>query len=89
MDPLTLNDPVLNTYREMVLKCVKDINKDYSIHDFRIVKGPTHTNLVFDLLVPVSDSSDHALIRKEINKKIRDIAPNLNISMKIEHGFID
>lgn len=89
MDPLTLNDPVLNTYREMILKAVKDINADYSIHDFRIVKGPTHTNLVFDLLVPVSDDKDHALIRKEINKKIRDIAPNLNISMKIEHGFID
>ncbi len=89
MDPIVLNDPILNTYKELVIKCVKDINPDYSIHDFRIVKGPTHTNLVFDLLVPVSDTTDHSQIRNAINKKIRDNAPNLNISMKIEHGFID
>ncbi len=89
MDPIVLNDPILNTYKEMVIKCIKEIDEAYSIHDFRIVKGPTHTNLVFDLLVPVSDTKDHGEIRKEINKKIKDIAPNLNISMKIEHGFIE
>ena len=64
------------------------MNPKYSIHDFRIVKGPSHTNLVFDLLLPVDDDREHSLIRSELNEKVRAINPNLNLSIKIEHSFI-
>lgn len=89
MDPVILNDPELNKYKQMILDVVKDIDSNYSIHDFRIIKGTTHTNLVFDLLLPTSETKDHGLIRKELNEKVRAINPNLNLSVKIEHGFID
>ena len=89
MDPVVLNDPELNNYKQMIIKIVKEINPAYSIHDFRMVKGPTHTNLVFDLLLPIDEKSEHGLIRKQLNEKVRAINPNLNLSVKIEHGFID
>ena len=88
MDPVVLNDEELNKYKDLVLKVIKEMNPKYSIHDFRIVKGPSHTNLVFDLLLPVDDDMDHSDIRKELNEKVRAINPNLNLSIKIEHGFI-
>ena len=89
MDPVILNDPELNNYKQMIIDVVKEINPTYSIHDFRIIKGPTHTNLVFDLLLPIDEKSEHGLIRKQLNEKVRAINPNLNLSVKIEHGFID
>ena len=88
MDPIVLNDKELNKYKEMILKIVKDINPLYSIHDFRIIKGPSHVNLVFDLLLPVNDDTDHSKLRKEVNDKVRALNPCLNLSMKIEHAFI-
>ncbi len=89
MDPVVLNDPELNNYKQMIIKLVKEINPAYSIHDFRMVKGTTHTNLVFDLLLPIDEKREHGLIRKQLNEKVRAINPNLNLSVKIEHGFID
>ena len=88
MDPVVLNDEELNKYKNLVLKVIKEMNPKYSIHDFRIVKGTSHTNLVFDLLLPVDDDREHSLIRSELNEKVRAINPNLNLSIKIEHGFI-
>lgn len=88
MDPVVLNDEELNKYKDLVLKVIKEMNPKYSIHDFRIIKGPSHTNLVFDLLLPVDDDREHSEIRKELNEKVRAINPNLNLSIKIEHGFI-
>ena len=88
MDPVVLNDEELNKYKDLVLKVIKEMNPKYSIHDFRIVKGPSHTNLVFDLLLPVDDDREHSDIRKELNEKVRAVNPNLNLSIKIEHGFI-
>ena len=88
MDPVVLNDEELNKYKNLVLKVIKEMNPKYSIHDFRIVKGTSHTNLVFDLLLPVDDDREHSDIRKELNEKVRAINPNLNLSIKIEHGFI-
>ena len=55
MDPIDSNDILTNELKQIVLKVVKDINKQYSIHDFRIVTGPTHTNLIFDVLIPSND----------------------------------
>ena len=89
MDPVILNDPELNNYKQMIIDVVKEINPTYSIHDFRIIKGPTHTNLVFDLLLPIDEKREHMSIRKELNEKLREINPKLNLSVKIEHGFID
>ncbi len=89
MDPVVLNDPELDNYKQMITNIVKDLNPTYSIHDFRIVKGTTHTNLVFDLLLPIDEKREHAAIRKELNERVREINPNLNLSVKIEHGFID
>ena len=51
MDPILEDDEDTHKLKELVNKCLLEIDSDLSIHDFRIVKGPTHTNAVFDLLL--------------------------------------
>lgn len=55
MDPIQLRDPLTDSLREKLRKALREIDRDWDFHDFRIVTGPTHTNLVFDLVVPFDE----------------------------------
>ena len=76
MDPIDMNDELTNHLREKVKFIVNDINQCYSIHDFRIVSGPTHTNLIFDVLIP----ADEMCIRDSL------FSPSFCL-FKITHSF--
>ena len=52
MDPIVTNDAVTNRMHDAVVSLVKGIDPALSIHDFRMVQGPTHTNLIFDVVMP-------------------------------------
>lgn len=66
MDPISINCERTNSIRRLVEKTVLAVNKDYSIHDFRIVDGENRINLIFDMVVPfgLSDINiDEDLVR--------------------------
>lgn len=51
MDPVSLNDPVTDRLKKFVSELIQDIDGIDSFHDLRVVPGPTHTNVVFDLVI--------------------------------------
>jgi divalent metal cation (Fe/Co/Zn/Cd) transporter len=51
-DPVVVGDPVVDETRECICKLLQDIDPRLSMHDFRMVKGTGHTNLVFDINMP-------------------------------------
>lgn len=70
MDPICVNDKDTERLRELVKNHLLEISPDLTMHDFRIVAGPTHTNLIFDVVAPYGFSlSDEDLIQL-INDKI-------------------
>ena len=89
MDPVVTNDPDLEKYKELIRGIVKEMDPRNSIHDFRIVSGPTHTNCVFDFVLPAETTLDHEEIRKELIKRVKEKNDKLVIVCKIEHSFID
>lgn len=52
MDPVLVNDEQTEKYKATVSGIVAEIDPEITMHDFRIVDGPTHTNLIFDLVLP-------------------------------------
>lgn len=52
MDPINIDDPLTNELRVLVRKLVQEIHENLSMHDFRVVHGETHTNMIFDVVVP-------------------------------------
>lgn len=72
MDPVENNNHKVISLKEMTTKAVIGISDELSIHDFRIVDGPTHTNLIFDVVVPhgfdISDDKLIAMIKEKINE---------------------
>lgn len=52
MDPIDTRDELTNETKERIRQLVKTIDGRLTIHDFRMVSGPTHTNVIFDVVVP-------------------------------------
>lgn len=69
MDPVVVNDSSINEMHNNIAKLIKTIDECITIHDFRMIKGPTHTNLIFDAVVP----HDFRMKDEEIKQKIEDL----------------
>ena len=58
MDPIVTNDETVNELRAFTAETAKEICPEATIHDFRTVIGQTHTNLIFDLVLPFDIKDD-------------------------------
>ncbi|MBQ8597959.1 MAG: cation transporter [Lachnospiraceae bacterium] len=72
MDPICVDDELTNEMRQKVAEIIEGMEGHITFHDFRIVHGPTHTNLIFDVVVPfeygLTDSEVVAYIREQVQK---------------------
>lgn len=89
MDPIATDDEYTLNLKDKVYRKLCDNNSGFSIHDFRVVKGDTHTNVIFDLAVPHGIKQTDDEIRKTAKEKIRTIDPKLIPVMHIEKSFIE
>lgn len=71
LDPIVLDDEILNELKEFVKTEIAAINENLNIHDFRAVIGETHTNLIFDVEVPFE-------IPVQANELITKISESIN-----------
>lgn len=86
MDPIVADDEEINKMRSLVTEKVKSIDNRFDIHDFRFVKGVTHTNLIFDVYVPfeIKDSDDE--VKKAIADKIFEIDKSYFTVVTVDRG---
>lgn len=70
MDPVEVDNAYVNKLNEMVRSIVAGIDPILHIHDFRAVVGETHTNLIFDVVVPYDCRHSEADIKNAINEKL-------------------
>lgn len=70
MDPIEVGNTEVEAYKRMMTEIVTAIDDGLSIHDFRVVSGPTHTNFIFDLLIPYDCQLTETYIREQIDKRL-------------------
>ena len=88
MDPVVTDDEETNEARMMVEKIVKECGPELSIHDFRMVEGKTHNNLIFDLVVPYECDQEVGDITTYIRKEIRRHRENYFAVIKVDRSYI-
>ena len=71
LDPIVTDDEEVNLLREKTRFIIETIDPDLTMHDFRVVKGMTHSNLIFDVVVPHSCTITDAELTKAIIKEIK------------------
>lgn len=87
MDPIETNNEEVTRMREVVAKKVKEIDEKLTIHDFRMVAGPTHTNLIFDAVVPTEIKKDEKSVRDEITRLVSELDGNYFAVVKIDRCY--
>ncbi len=70
MDPVETDNEHLKLCKEMMIGIINEIDAGLNLHDFRVVSGPSHTNLIFDLVVPHGCKFTERDIKEEIDKRL-------------------
>lgn len=86
MDPVEVNDPETELYREKVVEAIHQIDPKWGFHDFRIVSGPTHVNLVFDLVIPFEEKYTQEEIEAMLLKHIQS-DKKIYLVLTIDHPY--
>ena len=86
LDPIVTDNEQVNMVKGKVDAIVKDIDKDFSMHDFRMVFGENHTNLLFDVSIPYETALSKEKIAAIIEEKVKDIDPKFCVVLTIEHS---
>ena len=86
-DPIETHDQTTQLLKDKMEKIVHDINKNYSIHDFHLVKGE-QPQLICDILIPNDDKVDEEIIRQKIEEKMKVDNPEIICILQFDHSFI-
>lgn len=86
MDPVKVNDPETELYRAKVVEAIHQIDPKWGFHDFRIVSGPTHVNLVFDLVIPFEEKYTQEEIEAMLLKHIES-DKKIYLVLTIDHPY--
>ena len=87
MDPVVTDDGVTEETRERVAALVHCIDDAINIHDFRMVAGPSHTNVIFDAVVPYGFRLTDSEVEEKIKTAVRTLDGNYFAVVKVERSY--
>ena len=88
LDPIVINDPIVNEHRELAILSVKEVDERFSLHDFRMTIGEQSVNLIFDLQVPSDCKMCSEEAEKRVVDKIHEKKKNCFCVIRVEHPYV-
>ncbi len=88
MDPVLLHDPETERLKALTARLLAQIDKRITFHDFRIVPGPSHTNLIFDVVIPFDDKLPPDCLKRRIAEALREEEPSLFAVVTVDQSYI-
>lgn len=88
MDPIdSENENVVNS-RKLVSDIAKEIDSSFSVHDFRMVPGKTHTNLIFDVVIPFAYKKSDEEVKNLIQDKVKEYNQNYFCVINVDKSYV-
>ena len=87
MDPICIHDPEVNALKEKVCDILRNIDPVLTLHDFRTVKGPTHTNIIFDVVKPYRFPLSDEELKQLLSEKIQSMGKNFYPIIQIDEKY--
>ena len=87
MDPVVVGDPAIDRMRRLCLLIAKSVDERFTIHDFRMVKGPSHTNLIFDVVAPFDCRLSEEEIKNTICSKVESLPGNHYAVVEVDRPY--
>ena len=88
MDPIATEDESVNSLREQVRALVKEVDEEMTIHDFRVTRGPQHTNLIFDVVVPYRCKLTDEEIVGQITRRVRELDAAYYAVLQLDRSYV-
>ncbi len=88
MDPIATDDTLTLSVREKVSELAKAVDPRITIHDFRMVPGDTHTNLIFDMVVPFDMGRSDKEIKAEMGRLIAVLDSRYRAVIQIDQNYV-
>lgn len=86
MDPIDIHSEEVKEYRKIVYETLKAYSEKVSFHDFRIVKGETHTNLIFDCMIPFEFKDKKEEIKRVVQNEVSKLG-ELYVVINFDIGY--
>ncbi len=87
MDPIVTDDELTNALRQQIKTIVGEIDSRLSMHDFRVVMGKTHSNLIFDIVIPAGCKNCDDELRERIQQEVQKINPTYHSVITIDRNY--
>lgn len=87
MDPVNIDDEETISTKAQVIEIVKRIDETLTIHDFRMVKGITHTNVLFDIAIPIKFKMTKTELKKYLENEIKEINEKYILVLQIDQMY--
>ncbi len=87
MDPIDTRNSLLNDIKITVKNILDGLNEGMSCHDFRIVPGNTHTNVVFDIAIPADCKTDPEALKLAVSAAVAAMNPTFRCVIKIDRNY--
>lgn len=88
MDPIETDNEEIAKMKVIIAEEVKRIDENITIHDFRMVTGETHTNLIFDAVVPFGTKMSAKDVKKSIEALVEDLEGNYFAVVHIDQSYL-
>ena len=88
LDPVDTENPQLQELKEEMEGILYEIEPDITMHDFRMVSGPTHTNIIFDIVIPYNCKISDSDIKKTIYKAVHERHDNFFCVIHIDRPYV-
>jgi len=87
MDPIVTDDETVNELKEFLQYVIReDFANAFSFHDFRVVVGATHTNLIFDILLPFEYKDAPDVVIHKVSEAVSERKENCYCVITIDRG---
>lgn len=87
MDPISTEDETVNELRQFLTDTIKsDVSNEITVHDFRVVVGNTHTNMIFDIVLPFEFGKSADAIVKEISDAVAEKRNDCYCVITVDRG---
>ena len=87
MDPILIGDEATDQAKAKCMAILKALDEKITIHDFRLVSGPTHMNLIFDILVPFESDVTLEKAIEALKKGFENNVPKANFVVRLDRPF--
>ena len=89
MDPIVTDDETVDALRRQVEELVRQVEPRMTVHDLRVIRGTTHTNLVFDAVLPLDAAITPAEAGRRIREKVAELDGDYYAVVTVEHSFTE